>query len=91
MGNFLFSCNLSMICACNITELIDNLIKLIDLGSAKSVKKLLKKLGKMTLISEVISVLSSGFYKLMLDQTGSSVILRCLDLADTWQNKVIPI
>lgn len=80
-----------MICACNITELIDNLIKLIDLGSAKSVKKLLKKLGKMTLISEVISVLSSGFYKLMLDQTGSSVILRCLDLADTWQNKVIPI
>ncbi|XP_059437053.1 putative pumilio homolog 8, chloroplastic [Corylus avellana] len=61
-------------------------VSLTTYGS-KSVKKLLKKLGKMPLTSEVISALSSGFYNLMIDLTGSSVILRCLDLADTWQNE----
>jgi len=39
----------------------------------------------------VISTLSTGFYRLMTDLTGSSVILRCLNIAENGQNEVIRI
>ena len=41
------------------------------------------------MISAVISALSRGFDQLMTNQRGSLVIVKCLDVANTQQNKVI--
>ncbi|KAF5447391.1 hypothetical protein F2P56_032946 [Juglans regia] len=57
----------------------------------KSVRKLIKVLGKTSLVSDMNTALctDNGFYRLMTHPIGSSVILKCLDVASSEQNKLL--
>uniref|UniRef100_A0A2N9J0U1 PUM-HD domain-containing protein n=1 Tax=Fagus sylvatica TaxID=28930 RepID=A0A2N9J0U1_FAGSY len=69
-------------------ELLINAI--IKLYGSKSIQRLIKVLDKSPLmISAVISALSRGFDQLMTNQRGSLVIVKCLDVANTQQNKLL--
>ncbi|XP_021294508.1 pumilio homolog 18-like [Herrania umbratica] len=56
---------------------------------SRSIKKLIELLKKSSLIIKVIAALKEGFYELMISQTGSSVILKCVELIDTRSNELL--
>ncbi|KAG7950434.1 hypothetical protein I3843_13G112300 [Carya illinoinensis] len=58
---------------------------------AKSVRKVIKVLGKTSLISDMNTALctGNGFYRLMTHPIGSPVIFKCLDVASSEQNKLL--
>ncbi|KAG6619166.1 hypothetical protein I3842_Q106400 [Carya illinoinensis] len=57
----------------------------------KSVRKLIKVLGKTGLVSDMNTAIctGNGFYILMIHPIGSSVIFRCLDVASSEHNKLL--
>ncbi|XP_041025727.1 putative pumilio homolog 8, chloroplastic [Juglans microcarpa x Juglans regia] len=57
----------------------------------KSVRKLIKVLGKTGLVSDMNTAIctGNGFYRLMIHPIGSSVIFRCLDVASSEHNKLL--